>query len=149
MLTENDKRTKTGDLGERLVAKYYRDLGHKVDESLNLFDRFKDMSIDDESCEVKTQIPWIKENAFTIQESQVKKCLSVDRLIFVETPSKFNDYKVEIYEFPKESRDPKVKITKDNRKMILFEKKKGVLLTTITDDEIVNQFKRYSLSEWK
>lgn len=149
MLSENDKKTKTGELGERLVARYYRANGHNVEESLNLFDHTKDMTIDEETCEVKTQIPWIKEDSFTIKENQVKKCLSVDRLIFVETPSKFNNYQVEIYEFPKEKREPKVKVTRDNRKMILFEKKKGVLLTTITDDDIVNQFKRYSLSEWK
>lgn len=149
MLTENDKKTKTGELGERLVARYYRDQGHKVEESLNLFDREKDMTIDEETCEVKTQIPWIRENAFTVKENQIRKCLSVERLIFVETPSKFNGYKVEIYEFPKDTRKYRTKITKDNRKMILFEKKNGVLLTTIEDDGIVEQFNRYSLTDWK
>jgi hypothetical protein len=149
MLSDDAKKTKTGDLGEKLVARFYRNQGHDVEESLNLFDFEKDMTIDGETCEVKTQMPWIKENAFSIREQQVKKCMNVDRLIFVETPSKFNDHRVHIYEFPKETRKYRTKITKDNRKMALFEKKNAVLLTTIEDDSIIEQFDRYNLSDWK
>lgn len=149
MLTDNDKKTKTGELGERLVARYYRENGHNVSESLNLFDREKDMTIDEETCEVKTQIPWIMEKSFTVKPNQLRKCLSVDHLIFVETPSKFNNYSVEIYEFPKEDRCYRKKRTRSGDDMILFEKRNGVLLTTITDPDIVDQFKRYTSSEWK
>lgn len=149
MLSENDKKTKTGDLGEKIVARYYRNLGHNVEESLNLFDRTKDMMIDEETCEVKTQIPWIMEKAFTVKPNQIKKCLNVEHLIFVETPSKFNNYVVQLYEFPKEKREYRMKRTKNNVDMILFEKKNATLLTTITDRDIIDQFQRYSLSEWK
>jgi len=149
MLNTSEKKTKTGDLGEKLVAKYYRSLGHKVEESLDLFDRKKDMMIDEETCEVKTQQPWHMENSFTVQGNQIKKCTTVDRLIFVETPSKYNGFEVKIYEFPKDKRMTKVRSTSDNRKMYLFSKDNGILLTTIKEPVIIDQFKKYMVSEWR
>lgn len=148
MTTVDENKTRTGLLGEKIVAKYYRDQGMKVDESLDLYDRKKDMTIDSETCEIKTQQLWYKENSFTVKENQIKKCSEVDKLIFVETPSKFNNFKVSIYEYPKNKRQTKVKLTSDNRKMHLYNKDNGILLTTITDDVIINQFKRYSVSSW-
>jgi len=149
MLTEKELMNKTGELGERIVAKYFTDLGHKVEQSLNLLDHKKDMTIDGKTCEVKTQQPWQIENAFTVRSNQIRKCREVDHLIFIETPSKSNGYKVDIYSFPKEDRTVRTKITRDNRQMFLYDKGKGTLLTSIDDPDIVDQFKRYSLSEWK
>jgi hypothetical protein len=87
MLTAEQQRSKTGDLGEKLVARYYRSLSHTVEESLDLFDRKKDMTVDGLTCEVKTQQLWHKEEAFTVKSNQVEKCTDIDILIFVETPS--------------------------------------------------------------
>ena len=148
MLTTDQQRSKTGELGERLVARYYRLLSHTIEESLDLFDRKKDMTVDGLTCEVKTQQLWHKEQAFTVKSNQVKKCTDIDILIFVETPSKYNGNKVNIYEFTKDRRATRVMRTRDNRTMHLFYKKHANLLTTITDDGIVQQFNRYSLSSW-
>jgi hypothetical protein len=148
MLSENDLKVKTGNLGEKLVAKYFRDLGHSVEESLDLLDRKKDMMIDDETCEIKTQTPWYQQKAFSVKWNQIEKCSNVDKLIFVETPSRDNPC-VKIYEYKKENRNPRMMVTRDNRKMYLFPISEGNLLTTITDPMIIDQFNRYSVSTWK
>jgi hypothetical protein len=147
MLTVSDKKTKTGELGERIVAKYFRDQGCKVEESLNLFDSKKDMMIDGLTCEVKSQQPWHSENAFSIKPYQLKKCKSVDRLFFVETPSKYNQ-QTKIYELDKENRIFYKRNARDGREMLLVKKTKCKLLTIIEEHIIVNQFKEYSVSSW-
>jgi hypothetical protein len=141
-------KSKTGELGEKLVAKYFRDQGVYVEESLDLFDRMKDMTVDDLICEVKTQQLWHKEQAFTIKSNQLKKCKEVDVLIFVETPSKYNNNKVSIYEFPKNKRQTRMMETADGRVMHLFPKSNANLLTTISDNIIIEQFSEYSASKF-
>lgn len=143
-------KIKTGDLGERLVARYFRNRGLRVEESIDLFDRKKDMVVDEKhTCEVKTQQLWHKENAFTVKPGQIQKCRDVDLLIFVETPSKYNGNKVCLYEFPKDKRQTRVLRTADGRKMRLFGRENANLLETITDPLVVEQFNRYTLSTWR
>lgn len=149
MLNDSERRMKTGDLGEKLVARYYRSNEILVEESLNLNDSKKDMLVDNKTCEVKTQQAWHKENSFSIRVNQLKKCTDVDILIFVETPSKYNQNTVRLYEMPKEKRKVKTLTTSDGRTMHLFSKNNAILLETITDENIVKQFERYSLSKWK
>lgn len=51
---ENElKKTLLGILGEKIVAKYLRDKGHEVNESLYMFDSSKDMLVDGNCVEVK------------------------------------------------------------------------------------------------
>ena len=143
-------KIKTGDLGERLVARYFRNRGLHVEESIDLFDRKKDMVVDEKhTCEVKTQQLWHKENAFTVKPGQIQKCRDVDLLIFVETPSKYNGNKVCLYEFPKDKRQTRVLRTADGRTMRLFGRENANLLETITDPIVVEQFNRYTLSTWR
>lgn len=149
MLDNKDKMTKTGDLGERLVAHYFRQLGHNVQESLHLFDNKKDMMIDNETVEVKTQQPWHREDAFTVKKNQLRKCKNVDRLIFVETPSIENGNVVNIWEFPKDKRDVLIKNTNDGREMCLYLKRRANLIVKVEENFIVDQFKNYSISKWK
>jgi hypothetical protein len=149
MLHDSERRTKTGELGEKLVARYYRSLGFTVEESLNLNDSKKDMLVGNKTCEVKTQQVWHKENSFSIRVNQLKKCNDVDILIFVETPSKYNQNTVRLHEMPKDKRKVKTLTTSDGRTMHLFSKNNAILLKTITDEDIVKQFERYSLSKWK
>ena len=150
MLDTDQMKTKTGDLGERLVARYFRNRGLHVEESIDLFDRKKDMVVDEKhTCEVKTQQLWHKENAFTVKAAQVAKCRDVDILIFVETPSKYNGNKVCLYEFPKDKRQTRVLRTMDGRTMHLFGRENANLLETITDPVVVEQFNRYTLSTWR
>lgn len=149
MLSTQELKLKTGDLGEKLVAKYFREQGLFVEESLDLFDRKKDMMIGEQTCEVKTQQRWHTENAFTIAKFQINKCRSVDRLIFVETPSKYDQDTVRIYEYPKEKRLFRLRTTNDGRPMYLLSVSDGQLLTTYTERYIIDQFNRYSTSNWR
>lgn len=150
VLDADQMKVKTGDLGERLVARYFRSQGLQVEESMDLFDRKKDMIVDEKhTCEVKTQQPWHKENAFTVKPGQITKCRNVDILIFVETPSKYNGNVVNLYEFPKDKRQTTSLITRDGRTMHLYAKENARLLDTISDPMIVEQFNRYSLSNWR
>lgn len=149
MLNDSERKTKTGELGEKLVARYYRSLGLPVEESLDLFDSKKDMLVDNKTCEVKAQQAWHKENCFSVRPNQLRKCTDIDILIFVETPSKYNQNTVRLYEMPKDKRKVKTLTTYDGRTMHLFSKNNAILLETITDENIVKQFERYSLSKWK
>lgn len=148
MFDAEQKKMKTGDLGEKLVAKYYRTLGNIVEESLDLFDYEKDMMVDINRCEVKTQQRWHLQNAFTINPNQLKKCQEVDLLIIVETPSKYNNMTVVLYDFPKDQRKFYKKRTNDGRMMYCIKTTLGKVLTTYTNPGIINQFTRYSNSSW-
>ena len=148
MFDTEQKKMKTGDLGEKLVAKYYRNIGSSVEESLDLFDYEKDMMINNQSCEVKTQQRWHIQGAFTINPNQVKKCEEVDLLVIVETPSKYNNMSVVLYEFPKDKRKFYRKKTNDGRWMYCIKTTLGKVLTTYTNPVIINQFNRYSNSSW-
>ena len=148
MFDTEQKKMKTGDLGEKLVARYYRTLGNVVEESLDLFDYEKDMMIDLNRCEVKTQQRWHRENAFTIKPNQLKKCQEVDLLVIVETPSKYNNMTVTLYQFPKDKRNFYRRQTNDGRVMYCIKASLGTVLTTYTDPVIISQFNRYSNSAW-
>ena len=77
-------KEKIGYYGERVVASL---LNGRL--SKDPYDRKKDMviQIDNKNGEVKTQIRYKNEKAFTVnmsQTNQLKKCIEVDRLFFVE-----------------------------------------------------------------
>ncbi len=149
MLSLCEKRKKTGELGEKLVARYYRFLGLSVEESSDAMDSKKDMLVNNKTCEVKAQQAWHVKNSFSVKPDQLKKCNDVDILIFVETPSRFNNNTVRLYKMPKDKREVTTDITAGNRTMKLFSKNNAILLQTITNKDIVDEFKRYSSSKWK
>jgi len=86
-MSAKEKSLIYGFLGERLVAKFFREQGGAVDVvmSTNEYDAEKDMTVDGKTVEVKTQIPWISESAYSIRRKQLPKCQGVDRLIIVDT----------------------------------------------------------------
>ena len=55
-----------GMIGERIVASILRGNGHLVEESLNVFDTEKDMLVDGNPVEVKTQVPYVIEDSFAV-----------------------------------------------------------------------------------
>jgi len=89
-----------GSIGEDLVADLFRRQGSEVALSENKYDSVKDMIVDGQTCEVKTQMPYHIKKMFTIKVDQYFKCMNADKLIWVETPSKHNDYRIDIYESP-------------------------------------------------
>jgi len=75
-----------GRTGEKIIANLLTGLGLKVEESINHFDSEKDFLVDGKKVEVKTEQPYVRKNAFTFRENQLRKCQSVDVLYFVSIP---------------------------------------------------------------
>ena len=86
MIDVEIKKVLLGLIGERIVAKVLRDNGHTVDESLDPFDSEKDMSVDGQRVEVKTQVHVVIEDSFGILRSQLKKIMGSHRVYFVSVP---------------------------------------------------------------
>lgn len=147
-MSDKLKMNQLGMAGEKLVSSYFRSLGHTVEESLSTYDSVKDMIVDGETCEVKTQQPFHIENAFTMKENQLTKCRNVAKLVFVEAPSHSSN-SIKIWDAPKGDRKFSTKITKDGRKMFMLDKGRMNLLHTIEDDVIVNEMKSFSNSSWR
>lgn len=73
-------------LGEKIVAKHFRDSGHQVEESLNVFDQDKDMIIDGNNVEVKTNAPLIYYDSFSFPKGQYNKIMNSYRVYWVSVP---------------------------------------------------------------
>ena len=85
------KRVLLGMLGEKIVAKHFRDSGHQVEESLNVFDSDKDMIIDGNNVEVKTNAPLIYYDSFSFPKSQYNKIMNSYRVYWVSVPLQTQD----------------------------------------------------------
>ena len=143
------KMTMLGQAGEKVVSKYCREKGLKVSESIYTYDNQKDMMVGNLKCEVKTQMLFHTQDAFSIQDNQLSKCINADLLFFVKTPDK-NDRTIKIYGCnEKEQRDFYDYLTKDGRKMKLIKRSKLKLLETITDERLIREFESFSNSDWQ
>jgi len=85
------KKVLLGMLGEKIVAKHFRDNGHQVEESLNVFDSDKDMIIDGNNVEVKTNAPLIYYDSFSFPKSQYNKIMNAHRVYWVSVPLQTKD----------------------------------------------------------
>jgi hypothetical protein len=85
------KKVLLGMLGEKIVAKHFRDTGHQVDESLNVFDSDKDMIINGYNIEVKTNAPLIYYDSFSFPKSQYNKIMNAHRVYWVSVPLQTKD----------------------------------------------------------
>lgn len=126
-----------GDIGEEIVYNYMiSKLDPKVYKVLwkgvvGEYDNVRDIILEHvkngsrKNVEVKTQVPFIKEKAFTFRQSQLKKCMEANLLFFVSigvydkamksTPAFFD--KVFLCDKPKELKISKTK-TRDGRTMV-------------------------------
>jgi hypothetical protein len=84
------KKVMLGMTGERIVAHYLRKRGHEVEESLDPFDSEKDMLMDGNKIEVKTQVPFLVEDSFAVSPSQLPKIRGSHRVYFVSVPPSRN-----------------------------------------------------------
>jgi hypothetical protein len=87
------REERIGKIGEHIVANLLN-----CEISNDKYDMERDMTtLDGTQIEVKTQPRWKTANAFTVYETptnnNIKKCLSVDCLIFVE-PSKDRSFRI-------------------------------------------------------
>ena len=86
-MTKTEMMNELGLSGEKIVINMLSAEGCCVETSINKYDSEKDLLVDGQyKVEVKTQAPFVKENAFTFHPSQLRKCKSVDVLYFVSVP---------------------------------------------------------------
>lgn len=140
-----------GRAGETIIANYCRKHGQLVEASVDQFDSEKDMVIDGLRCEVKTQVPWVTKNAFTIRPKQLNKCKNADRVIFVSVPNSkrphWSDGKV--FLIKSEDMEHKTVKTKDGREMILIPIDQPAMQELFDmSEEDRKLLQQYSVSTW-
>jgi hypothetical protein len=90
------------------------------------------------SVEVKTQVRWVKENSFTVSKTKtnnnIKKCVEVDRLIFVEPGRSDN---IRFYECVDRSYSTILEEF-TNSERYLFDIKKMKLIKTVKNKKVCN-----------
>jgi hypothetical protein len=131
MLNSNKKRDKhimkhsekiqiLGTMGEKYVANWLAKEGNLVEHSLFHFDSKKDLVVNDESVEVKCQVPFIKAKAFGVKSSQLRKLKSVDRLFFISIPSPSHKFEYDgwLFEVAPKKFKHNIFVTYDGREMI-------------------------------
>jgi hypothetical protein len=140
-----------GMMGERIVAKILRDRGQQVEESLDPFDAEKDMFVDGERVEVKTQVPILTENSFAVSVRQRTKLYNCRYVYFVSVPpSKWPDelggnvYELDMAADVKAYRWS----TNNGREMICFPRNQSAmkLIGKVTDERLINTMKDLSTS---
>jgi hypothetical protein len=149
-MTVDYKKVLLGMLGEKIVAKHFRNNGHIVEESLDVFDSNKDMVVDGNSVEVKTNAPLIYYDSFSFPKSQYDKITNSHRVYWVSVPLQTKEDKFAgcIFEM-----DPKVaklhKITFNSGQTIIGIKRQqeGMkVIYRIEDPILLNHLKELSSS---
>jgi len=144
--------TEMGLVGEKIISNMLSLQGHKVEISINKFDSDKDLLIDGVyKAEVKTQVPFVMQNAFSIKPNQLRKCRTVDILYFICTPppKHFDKFAGCIFSAEPMNFETTTYRTKDGRDMILIPREQSALkiIKKMTDDEI-NELKKYTVSDY-
>lgn len=151
MMDHNQKMDALGRMGEKIVVNYLSKQGYVVEESIDHFDSNKDLTASGNTVEVKTQVPFIMERAFTIKENQLRKCRGVDILYFVCVPAPSKPFKWEGWLFKADPKTFKTRTrkTKDGRNMVLIDIEQDALepVEKLTDSHI-EQLKKYTVSKY-
>jgi hypothetical protein len=134
-------KVRLGEIGEKLVADLVNGVRFTDPYAMN-----GDLVDSNGSIvEVKTQVRWRVANAFTVDASasnQLPKCLSVDRLMFVEFDS---TNKVKIWEAPaRGNRDYDIRTTKYGKTMAAFPISSMTLIKTINDSDLASEMRSFS-----
>lgn len=150
-LSKESSKNAMGKAGEAIVANWLIENNNKVIISTDQYDSEKDMIVNGKKIEVKTQVPFVFKNAFTIKDNQLRKCKSVDFVFFVSVPNKKKSHWSEgkVYRIESKKMIYKNYVTKDNRNMILIpiEQDNMEEMFSITKEQC-NNLMRYSVSEW-
>lgn len=142
---------KLGRAGESIITNYFNSKGMKVELSVNQFDSEKDMIVEGKMIEVKTQVPFVTKDSFSIRSNQLKKCISADEVYFISVPTVKNHFSEgKVYAIRGSEIKYKKHRTKDGRDMILIPIKQDDMkeLFEITEEE-KRLLVMYSSSNWK
>lgn len=151
MRTEKElKNIMLGILGEKIVAKLLRDQGHTVNESLYMFDSIKDLDVNGEPVEVKTQVPLLIHDSFAVSLNQMNKIQKSNKVYWVSVPpTKINDvYSGFVFEM-----DPNIASSflfklKNGREIMCFKRNQpGMkIVHQIKDKKLLNHLQELSTS---
>ena len=150
MMTKEELMNELGLAGEKIVINMLSDEGCRIKTSVDKYDSEKDLLVDGQyKVEVKTQVPFVMQNAFTFKPNQLRKCRSVDVLYFVSVPPPRHEDKWAGWIFrvePKKFVTRNYK-TKDGREMILIDREQSALVPVkkMTDDEM-KELQKYTVS---
>jgi hypothetical protein len=140
-----------GKAGESIITNYFSRKGMIVEVSVNQFDSEKDMIVEGKHVEVKTQVPFVTKDSFSIRENQLKKCKNAYEVYFISVPtSKKHFSEGKVYVIRGDQLQYKNHKTKDGRKMILIpinqQDMKEVFEISDAEKKLLTQ---YSSSNWK
>jgi hypothetical protein len=149
-MTKEELMNELGLAGEKIVINMLSDEGCKIKTSIDKYDSEKDLLVDGQyKVEVKTQVPFVMQNAFTFKPNQLRKCRSVDVLYFVSVPPPRNQDKWAGWIFRAEPKNFTTRTyrTKDGREMILIDREQSALvpIKKMSDDEM-KELQKYSVS---
>lgn len=151
MITKNQKNDMLGRIGEKIVANFLTSQGKFVQESVDPFDSVKDLIVDGKTVEVKTQAPFVIENAISFRENQLKKCRNVDEFYVLVAPLHDRHFKYEgcILKIDPKTFKTRMRKTKDGRSMLLISIIQDAvsIVKKITDEEM-NLLRKYTTSEY-
>ena len=152
MIDPNQKKYILGSFGERILSEILRDEGYDVNLSMNPFDNKKDFIVNGSTVEVKTQVPFYSERAFSIAQNQYHKCTKVNYVAFIAVPVPNNSftsqYDGNIYVAEAKDIVWKQRTTYDGRVMYLAKIHQPAmrLCHTIKDRQILNSLSKLTTS---
>lgn len=144
------KIERLGKAGESIITNYFSSKGMKVEVSVNQFDSVKDMIVEGNNVEVKTQVPFVTKDSFSVKPNQLNKCMNAYEVYFISVPTNkkhFSEGKV--YAIEGKNIQYKKYKTRDGREMILIpiDQKDMREVFEISDDE-KQLLVKYSSSNW-
>jgi len=150
MKRQTTKQEDMGAIGEKIVADYWIAKGAPVEMSKDKYDRIKDMTINGITVEVKTQVIYVKENAFTVREDQIPKITQVGVVFWICVPNdeRSSPHDGGVFMIKGKSIKPRIVPQSDRtRKMIAVDIKYMERIFELTEDQIT-ALKNCSISEW-
>jgi hypothetical protein len=148
-MNRNDNMEILGRMGEKYVANVLTKEGVQIEHALNHFDSKKDLVGDGKTIEVKTQVPFIVEKAFSIKPNQENKCRNVDILYFITLPASRHKFEHEgwLFRIDPKTFYTKERKTKDGRVMVLIPiSQPAVTPIHKIDDSVISEMMKYTVS---
>ena len=136
-------------MGEKYVANILTNEGVRIEQAINHYDSQKDLVGDGYDIEVKTQVPFIRERAFSIRPNQLNKCRNVDVLYFISVPASLHKFDLEGWLFRIDPKNfvTKTKMTRDGREMTLIPiDQESVVPVHKIDDYIMKEMIKYTVT---
>lgn len=144
--TSEEKMKLLGNMGEKIVSNYLTEQGYKVIHAINPYNNSLDIFVDGGLCEIKTQVPWIKENSFTFETKQLKKCQEVKYLFFVAAIGPREDPLGGYISLVDPKRfEYREKITSDGKNMILINRNQPGIIKHLhlLDNDTIKLMRKY------